>query len=174
MRRDPLLWVALATSLVHWACAGRSTSPVATASAEPRFRAIGDLVLADSNETRPTGTGRLPRYPADLKAAGVEAAFAAFFVVDTAGNVEYRTVSFSSPVARPFQMAVCAYLRDVRFTPVIRDGTPRRALVINPWTFGLDGGVWGKRHYDAEPLRRAILAEGLPNAVARFEAQPHC
>jgi hypothetical protein len=131
-------------------------------------------VLADSGEAKPTESGRLPRYPADMKAAGAEAAFASLFVLDTAGRVEYPSVSFAPEVARPFQVAVCSYLRNMRFTPVVRDGAPRRALVIAPWTFGLDGGVWANRRYDAEPLRRAVVAEGLASVTAQLEARPHC
>ena len=174
MKRDRLVWIALAATIVHWACVSRPAGPPATAPSAPRFIAPGNLVLADSNEAKPKSVGRLPRYPADLKAAGVEAGFAVMFVVDTAGRVEYPTISFAPDVARPFQAAVCAYLRTSRFSPVIRDGVPRRALVINPWTFGLEGGVWERRQYDAEPLRRAIVAEGIPSAIARLEAQPHC
>jgi hypothetical protein len=118
--------------------------------------------------------GRLPRFPADMKAADVEAGFAVLFVLDTAGRVEYPTVSFPTDVPRPFQVAVCSYLRGTRFAAVTRDGARHRALVISPWTFGLEGGVWYRHRYDAEPLRRAVVAEGVASVVAQLEARPHC
>lgn len=174
MKRDCVVGVAIAAALLQMACASGPVPSASNAPSEPRFRATGDLILADSSEVKPLDTGRFPRFPVDMKAAGVEAGFAALLVLDTAGRVEYPTVSFTSDVARPFQVAVCSYLRTMRFTPVMRDGAPRRALVIAPWTFGLEGGVWEKRRYDAEPLRRAIVAEGLPAAVAQLEDRPHC
>jgi hypothetical protein len=109
-----------------------------------------------------------------MRSSGVEAGFVSVFVLDTSGRVEYPTITFSSDAAPPFRAVVCSYLFMMRFTPVIRDGAPRRALVITPWIFGLEGGRWEKRQYDVEPLRRAVAAEGLPTAVTRLEAQPHC
>jgi hypothetical protein len=162
----------MVATMVQAACAG---APAGAGSNAPSARIqSADLVLADSGEAKPMERGRLPRYPADMKAAGVEAGFASLFVLDTAGRVVYPTVSFAPEVARPFQVAVCTYLRDMRFTPVIRDGALRRALVIAPWTFGLEGGAWANRRYDAEPLRRAIVVEGLASAAAQLEARPHC
>jgi hypothetical protein len=109
-----------------------------------------------------------------MRSSGVEAGFVSLFVLDTSGRVEYPTITFAPDVARSFRVAVCSYLFRMRFTPVIRDGAPRRALVITPWTFALERGQWEKRQYDVGPLRRAVAAEGLPSAVTQLEAQPHC
>lgn len=174
MKRNRLVCLSFAAILGQGACASRPANATADASAEPRFQAVSELILADSGEAQMADAGRLPTFPAELKATGVEAGFTALFVVDTTGRAEYRTISFAPAIARPFQAVVCSYLRSAQFTPVIRDGVRRRALVINPWTFGLEGGVWQNRRYDPEPLRHAIIAEGLPSAVARLEAQPHC
>jgi hypothetical protein len=174
MKRYRVVCIAIAATLLHTACAAGPIPRASNAPSESRFRVPGELVLADSSEVKPVHGGLLPRYPAEMKASGGEAGFAALFVLDTTGRVEYPTVSFTSDVARPFQVAVCSYLRSTRFTPVIRDGVSRRALVIAPWTFGLEGGIWQNRLYDAEPLRQALVAEGLPSAVAQLEAQPHC
>jgi hypothetical protein len=130
--------------------------------------------LADTGEAKPTRYERFPRYPAKLKSAGMEAGFAALFVLDTAGRVEYETVSFAPDVAAEFRAVVCSYLRDTQFSPTVRDGRPRRALVIGPFTFALEGGEWWRRRYDAEPLRRGIITEGIVGAVAQLEARQHC
>jgi Gram-negative bacterial tonB protein. len=160
-------------SLLVAACASSISQSTGTGSPEPRFDMSTDIVLADTSEAKPA-SGRLPRYPADAKAAGMEAGFATVFVEDTTGRVEYGTVSFTTNVAPPFRNAVCSYLRTVRLAPVVRDGRPRRALVIAPWAFGLEGGQWQRQRYDAEPLRRSVGAEGIRATVARLESQPHC
>jgi hypothetical protein len=88
--------------------------------------------------------------------------------------VEYETVTFPADVAIPFRTTVCTYLRRVRFTPVVRDGVTRRALVVDPFTFGLEGGTWWRRQYDGEPIRRAIQFEGIDRTIAQLESLPHC
>ena len=165
----------MVVSLLVAACAVSSTSSGFNGTAaRPRFQAIEELVIPDSTEAHVRERGRLPRYPAEAKAAGVEAGFASIYVLDTAGRVEYQTVSFAPDVTAAFRTVVCAYLRDVSFVPVVREGRPRRALVVMPWTFGLEGGQWDKRQYDAEPLRLALTRESVPSAVARLESRPHC
>lgn len=174
MMRDRVVCVAIAAMMGQLACTPTPAPSVATTPSEPRFRAPGDLVLADSGEAKPVNRDRHPRYPVDMRDAGIEAGFAALFVVDTTGHVEYPTISFTAGVAPSFRAAVCSYLRDTQFTPVVRDGAPRHALVVNPFTFALSGGIWYGRRYDGEPLRRAIVTDGIASAVARLEAQPHC
>jgi hypothetical protein len=131
-------------------------------------------VIPDSSEAHVREQGRLPRYPPEAKAAGLEAGFASIYVLDTAGRVEYQTVSFAPDVTAAFRTVVCVYLRDMSFAPVVRDGRPRRALVVMPWTFGLEGGQWDKRQYDGEPLRLALAREGVASAVVQLESRPHC
>ena len=136
MKRRRAAHVAIAAAALQAACAAapaaaRAAAPAAAgyrAPSEPRIQSPGDLVLADTGEAKPLDRNFYPRYPAEMRSAGEEAAFAALFVVDTAGRVEYRTISFASEVARPFQRSVCSYLQGTRFTPVMRDGAPRRAL----------------------------------------------
>ena len=163
--------VVLFMPAVLWACA---SAAVSNAPVGPRIRSAGDLVLADSSEVKPLDVSRFPKFPPDQKAAGEEAAFAVIFVLDTLGRVEYPTVSFGPEVARPFALAVCAYLRDARFTPVVRDGIARRAFVIADWTFALEGGAWYRRQFDTAPLRQAVIASGLVRTSAHMEELAHC
>lgn len=155
-------------------CAASSTASGSNGAAGPRFQAIEDLVIPDSSEAHVREQGRVPRYPPEAKAAGAEAGFASIYVLDTAGRVEYQTVTFTPHVAAPFRTVVCAYLQNMHFAPVMRQGRPRRALVVMPWTFGLEGGQWHKRQFDAEPLRLALAREGAASAVAQLEERQHC
>lgn len=167
--------VALGLLAMASGCATAPSRATAGAPPAPRFSAAADLVLADTGEAKRTGRyPPMPRYPEELRATNQEAAFASIFVVDTAGRVEYRTVSFAPDAPRPFLTAVCRFLREMHVAPIVGDGCPRRALVVRPWTFGLDDGVWFNRQFDEAPLRRAIAADGVAAAVEQLEARPHC
>lgn len=167
--------LVMATVVVLAAACTPSTAKSGQSAGETsRFGDVTDLVIADSGEAQPASPGLFLKYPADAKARGIEGGFASVFVVDTAGRVEYRTVSFTADAPPELRDAVCSYLRGLRLTPVVRDGHVRRALVVNPWVFGLEGGRWMGQRYDASPLRSAIASEGAATAIFQLERQPHC
>jgi hypothetical protein len=146
-----------------------------------RFRDIPVLILADSGEVRPIpGTGYL-RYPEQERTKSIEAALVVAFVVDTAGRAEYETVSFIGGAPPAFLNEACLWLRSQRFTPVQRDGTVRRALVVTDLTFTLQPGPMGDVHLvnrappvNAERRRRDFAAKGVVAAAHELEAHRHC
>jgi hypothetical protein len=174
MRKTSWHVIVAAIAALSAACASSTAGRGRDDQAASRFGDVTDLVIADSSEARPVTPGRFLKYPPDAKAKGIEGGFASVFVVDTAGRVEYRTVSFTADAPPELRDAVCSYLHGLRLTPVVRDGHVRRALVVTPWLFGLEGGRWMGQRYDVSPLRRAISSEGIGSTVSRLESQPHC
>lgn len=146
-----------------------------SAPEEKRFPLAEELVLADSAEAQvPTNGLPLPRFPFAERSRGEEAAFVAAFVLDTLGRVESRSVTFVGDAPVPFARAVCEYYAAARYRAVRRDGVARRALIVVPWTFGLQGGRWEKRTIDASPVRERLRQEGAVAAAAELDSLPHC
>lgn len=146
-----------------------------SAPKEKRFPLAEELVLADSAEAQvPTNRLPLPRFPSAERSRGEEAAFVAAFVLDTLGRVESRSVTFVGDAPASFVRTVCAYYKTARFTPVRRDGVARRALIVVPWTFGLQGGRWEKGTINESPVRERLRQEGAVAATAELDSLPHC
>ena len=162
---------AVLAALVVGCAAGRG-------AAAPRFAAPEELVLGDSTEARPRPTAAFAKYPDDMRVANVEAGFATIYVVDTLGRVEYRTISFAPDVPSQIRASVCTFLRRVVHAPVVRAGRRQRAVLVGPWTFALEGGVWYNRRFDATPIRAAlaaaIAADGMRAALVPVAARQHC
>ena len=122
------------------ACAPKSHAAYAdVAPTSPtRFGDLAGVVIAESTEGRQIAwTGHI-RYPDAERMQGVEAAFAIAFVVDPTGRPEYETVSFIGGAAPAFFTEACLWLRDLRYEPIVREGVPRRVLVVSELTFGLE------------------------------------
>lgn len=78
-----------------------------------------------------------PRYPTELRSAGVEGEVLIQFVVNEQGNVlreSVRTLKASHP---EFEQSVLAALPQMRFTPAQKDGQPVPQLVQQPFVFQL-------------------------------------
>jgi hypothetical protein len=66
-----------------------------------------------------------------------------------------------------------------RFAPIVRDGVPRRALLVSELTFGLerlDPARPGQhvRAPNVEKIRRELIAKGLEASVRELEGRRHC
>ena len=146
-----------------------------------RFRDIAAVVLADSGEARSIpGTGYL-RYPEQERSQSIEAALLIAFVIDITGRAEYETVSFIGAAPRGFLNEACLWLRSQRFTPVQREGTLRRALVVSDLVFTLHPGPVGDVHLvnrappvNVERRRREFAARGVEATTHELEAHRHC
>ena len=80
------------------------------------------------------GSGQ-PSYPDSLYAAGVPGHVLAQFVVDTAGEVEPKTLEIVSSTMPAFAEAVKNALLAAQFKPARRGGSPVRELVSVPFDF---------------------------------------
>lgn len=78
-----------------------------------------------------------PRYPATLRAAGIEGDALVQFVVDTTGRVELKTFAVLRSTHDLFTMAVRAALAEMRFIPAEAGGRRVRQLVQQPFMFAL-------------------------------------
>lgn len=88
----------------------------------------------DEQATLLTGSAQ-PAYPDSLYSAGVPGRVVAQFVVDTAGDVELRTVEIVSSTQPAFAAAVRMALRDAQFEPAKKGGSAVRELVSVPFDF---------------------------------------
>lgn len=78
-----------------------------------------------------------PRYPASLRAAGVEGQVVVLFVVSEAGRVEPGTIRFTASDNPLFEAAVRSALHGMRFIPADVGGRKVRQLVQMPFVFTL-------------------------------------
>jgi hypothetical protein len=162
------------------ACATHVPPPPAQGSenaASGRFGDLRDLVLAEERELTPVRSRIGPRYPEDAKRQGIEAVVAAAFVVDTLGGIEPRSITFlGTPAAPPaFRASICEFLLSrAQFEPLIRDDRRRRAFVLQPFVFGLEGGrLYGVRP-SATEQREAVRRTSWDSVVTILTKQPHC
>ena len=133
------------------------------------------LVFADSLESRPT-TEVLPRYPVNLQAQEVPAAFFAYVIVDTVGRVDVSSARFGRAAQRPFYDAVCSVLPRIRFAQVRRNGQARPALVVLQYSFmiGDDTTAHRKLLDKAGLIRQMIRSQGMDSTLAILAGQPRC
>jgi outer membrane biosynthesis protein TonB len=139
-------------------CAPPSPQPPSTAStaanpqARPCNRAAAEghaaaAFLADTtlpaDQREPGGgirpTSRVwPRYPHELRAQGVEGSVRSTFVIDTLGHVVPASAYITYESRREFGDAVCTWLRQSRFAPLVVDGRRRSVRLLEvPTTFEL-------------------------------------
>ena len=85
----------------------------------------------------PLPTNPSPEYPAPLRAARIEGAVSARFVVDTTGRVIMESVVIDATAHRLFTDAVIEALRRARFRPAELRDTKVRQLVVQPFLFVL-------------------------------------
>lgn len=107
--------------------AGRSSGP-------------GSAVLGREGVDRevvPLSTNPAPRYPATLRAAGIQGSVFARFVVDTTGRVRMETVKVDAADHPLFSEAVIDALRRSRYTPAELRGRKVPQLVVQPFVFVL-------------------------------------
>ncbi len=134
-----------------------------------------ELVLADSIESRAT-THEFPRYPYEAQSQGVSARLVAFFVVDTVGRVDIRSVRFGLDADRLFYASVCDALTRMRFAPIRREGRARPALVMLPYSFTIGGDASASRAMvpEWESFHQMIRAIGMDSTLISLALRPRC
>jgi protein TonB len=78
-----------------------------------------------------------PRYPAELRSAGVEGEVLVQFVVDTTGLYEPGTVKILQSSHELFTAAVRDALPSLKFSPAEIGGRKVRQIVQQPFTFNI-------------------------------------
>ena len=81
----------------------------------------------------------VPRYPAQLRAAGIQGKVEMEFVVDTTGRVDISTIRVLSSPDDRFTAAVRGALGDARFVSGRYQNHPVRTLVRRAFEFRLEG-----------------------------------
>ena len=108
--------------------------PPATVASAPSG-AIGESTVDEPVRVR---VESMPRYPAVLRAIGVEGIVEMEFVVDTTGRADLATVRVISSPDERFTAAVRSALRDARFVPGRYQGRAVRTLVRRAFRFELE------------------------------------
>jgi TonB family protein len=113
---------------------GRSCDGAVAASADTIIDSKDPLL----RNLRPTSGKGAARYPVDMRHAGITGEVIASFVIDTLGVVPTGGVWIQSETRTSFGDAVCAYLRDARFAPLVLNGKRWSVRVVNsPTTFDI-------------------------------------
>jgi hypothetical protein len=162
-------------ALMLCGCAGRSSAS-ATGRTTARFHAPEELLLvpAESEAPRPI-VPAAPRYPHDERGRREAVTVVAAFVVDTAGNVEYRTVTFLETAAAPFLRSICDALSSARFAAAGAPGRPQRSLVVTGFGFAVfQDGPREPPRPDVASYQRALANQPRDSVIARLERSPHC
>ncbi len=107
---------------------------------DPAGRALGDHPATIATVDRAAALIRppRPRYPDQLRAAGVTGRVVVRLVVDTTGRVELTSVVVWEASHDLFAQAVQGVLPALRFTPAEAGGRKVRMLVELPFEFRLD------------------------------------
>ena len=112
----------------------RPSQPVVAAQSS------GDQVFFEFQVEKPVGPvpgQRGPRYPVDLRNAGVEGEVLAQFVVDTSGVAVMDTFKVLRSSHGEFSQSVKVFVAGARYTPALIGGRKVRQLVQQPFNFTL-------------------------------------
>lgn len=113
----------------------------------------GAMAVAERSAVALPGNPR-PRYPDVLRAAAVEGAVVAEFVVDTSGAIEMATVRIIASDHPLFERAVRDALPHLRFLSAEAGGRQVRQVVRQPFQFRLEGSrqlIDERKYRDSSP-----------------------
>jgi TonB family protein len=108
----------------------------ATAEMEPLLQ-LHVPIRPVTRPIRPLPSREGPRYPARLRAAGVEGEVLAEALVDASGAIDPSSVQILRATDVDFVKAVLAFLPTLRFEPLMVAGCPVASLAQMPFLFGL-------------------------------------
>ncbi len=119
------------------AASGTESARTAPAAASPVDARAPYFDFQVERPAAPAPGSGFPRYPADLRSAGVEGEVLAQFVVDATGRVEIASYKTVRTTHETFDAAVRAALPTMRFKPAELGGAHVRQLVQQPFVFQL-------------------------------------
>lgn len=100
------------------------------------------------------------------------------YVVDTTGAIEPATISFLDETTPPFQRALCEYLPQLRYEPLVVAGQKMRVLVVESYGFNSltspDAGGKVRSHILARQLQETFATQPVENVIPDLERRPHC
>ena len=116
------------------------TSRSAERSCDGRPMVAVDTIL-DSQDTllrtvQPLGR-TVPRYPSEMRSAGIAGRVVASFVIDTLGRVPAGGAWIHDETGPSFGNAVCAHLESARFAPLVVNGR-RMSVRVQRWPVSFD------------------------------------
>ena len=169
--RSAFVAILLAPSFAH---ALHAQAPNATERFRDPANITGD----------PTGLRMIPPigirmpYPAGEHAADHTAFPVVAFVVDTAGVIEPSTISFLDDSKPAFREALCDYLPQLRFEPLVVAGQKMRVLVVESYGFNSltspDVGGKVRARLLAHQLQETFATQPVENVIPELERRPHC
>lgn len=162
MMRNPLLLSILTTVTLAAQTAQRSDAR--------------ELILAGVLESNPVTAGFRARPSQEILRDRTGAHFLAVFIVDTLGRTEVNTVRFVREAPMAYRRQVCAELGQVRFRPIHRAETVRRAVVVRPFDFwpAHDTAFHVTAGARFDSVRAAIVAKGATKALQELATAPSC
>jgi hypothetical protein len=120
---------------------------------------------------------RMP-YPDAERAADHTAFPVVAYVVDTTGVIEVPTISFLDDTKRPFQQALCEYLPQLRYEPLVVAGQKMRVLVVESYGFNSltapDASGKVRSRILARQLQETFGTQPVENVIPELERRPHC
>ena len=132
----------------------------------------------------PTGMRLIPPigihmpYPDAERAAEHTAFPVVAYVVDTAGVIEVPTISFLDDTTLPFQKALCEYLPQLRYQPLIVAGMKMRVLVVESYGFNTltspDASGKVRSHLLVRQLQETFGTQPVENVIPELDRRPHC
>ena len=132
----------------------------------------------------PTGMRLIPPigihmpYPDAERAADHTAFPVVAYVVDTTGVIESATISFLDDTKPPFRKALCEYLPQLRYEPLVVAGMKMRVLVVESYGFNSltspDASGKVRSHLLARQLQETFATQPVENVLPELERRPHC
>jgi TonB family protein len=95
--------------------------------------------VAVEKRAEPVTANAKPRYPSRMLSRGIESNFHVYFVVDSSGTVDEKTVEWPRSVQEEFTRAVAEVLFRWRFVPAELGGRRVRQRVEQPFIFQMVG-----------------------------------
>jgi len=117
-------------------------------------------------------------YPDAERAADHTAFPVVAFVVDTTGVIELPTISFLDDTKPTFRQALCEYLPQLRFQPLVLAGQKMRVLAVEVYGFNTatapDAAGSVRAHVLARQLQESFATQPVENVIPDLERRPHC
>jgi TonB family protein len=144
-------------------CETPRPEPVAPLSPRAEAPDASASVYEEIVKPAPLSGSRTPKYPENLRQAGVEGEVLVSFTVDESGQPDVATFKVIRSTHELFSVAVREALPGMRFRPAERDGRKVKLTVQEPFTFTLVGAKppQERRMWPKDALQETVVT-GIP------------